>query len=60
MNKHDMSSVAKDLRMFVVGLGEANFDLQNPEHRQKWRDLSRAALAYARIVYAGQCIPNKE
>jgi len=56
-DKHDMSDEAKALR--YVAYGEESLSVM-PHQRPRWNQLKRAALAYARRVLAGQCIPKKE
>ena len=55
--KHDNSEEAKALR--YTAFGEEALNVHSAQ-LPRWRALSRAALAYARLVYAGQCLPKKE
>lgn len=51
--KHDRSEQAITLRLAARACGNENGPLGPAE----WRALSRAAVAYAKLLLAGQCIP---
>lgn len=62
MNKHDNSEEAKVLKNAASKFHDSRrvLDAGHPNLDKRWRALSRAALAYARLVYAGQCFPKRE
>lgn len=60
-DKSDQSPTAIALRRFAIEYGEhindEPTDSTDREGRERWKKLKRAAIAYARVQLAGQCIP---
>lgn len=65
-SKHDFSPEAVELRKASAQLEWWGAEeKEHPENLSKddmkrWRKLSRAAVAYAKLVLAGQCIPKEK
>ena len=60
-NKHDGSMQAIKLRRAAEIYGKTAHvepaDDKDSGGRERWRVLARAAVSYARLMLAGQCIP---
>lgn len=64
-NKHQRSKEAVALRKAALEFWTTPYtdeQLRDPHDREgqrRWNALSRAAVAYAKLVLAGQCIPKR-